>query len=101
MENGHELYCTTIKSKPEDGWQWGIYDNNQEDPNDRAYPIYRGGQNWGRPEKDEPNDHLPTLEHAHRQAEDHYQKLFPVGTDTGSHDSGVDYSDLNKFMGNL
>jgi hypothetical protein len=43
-------------------------------------------------------DHIPTLEHAKAQAQNHYQNMFPIGTDTGSHDSGVDYSDLSKFM---
>lgn len=43
-------------------------------------------------------DHIPTLEHAKAQAQNHYQNMFPIGTNTGSHDSGTDYSDLNKFM---
>lgn len=43
----------------------------------------------------------PTREHAIAAAERAYQWLFPLGTDTGGHDSGVDYSDLNKFMGEL
>jgi hypothetical protein len=43
----------------------------------------------------------PTREHAIRAVEKKYRQMFPIGTDTGKHDSGVDYSDLNKFMGEL
>jgi hypothetical protein len=46
-------------------------------------------------------DYIPTLEDAKAEAEEHYKKMFPLGTNTGKHDSGVDYSDLNKFMGEL
>ena len=42
-----------------------------------------------------------SADEAKQLAEEHYQRLFPLGTDTGRHDSGVDYSDLNKFMGEL
>jgi hypothetical protein len=41
----------------------------------------------------------PTKEHAMRAIEKRYREKFPIGTNTGPHDSGVDYSDLNKFMG--
>lgn len=30
-----------------------------------------------------------------------YQYVYPLGTNTGTHDSGVDYSNLNKFMDEL
>jgi len=30
-------------------------------------------------------------------AEQAYQQKYPIGTNTGPHDSGVDYSDLNSF----
>lgn len=43
----------------------------------------------------------PTREHAMRAVEERYRQKFPIGTNTGPHDSGVDYSDLNKFMGEL
>jgi hypothetical protein len=43
----------------------------------------------------------PTLEKAIRAVEQRYRKMFPLGTNTGPHDSGVDYSDLSKFMGEL
>lgn len=100
LENGHDLYCTTVKSRPEKGWQWGIYDNTQENPEKRAYAIAQGGQSWGGFDDDKARqgDHLPTFEHARQQAENHYQKMFPMGTSTGTHDSGMDYSDLNSLM---
>lgn len=47
------------------------------------------------------SDHIPTLEDAKAQAQAHYQKMFPIGTNTGGHDSGVDYGDLNSYMRHL
>lgn len=38
---------------------------------------------------------------AMKGAEDHYKAMFPIGTNTGDHDSGVDYSDLNSFKDQL
>lgn len=35
-----------------------------------------------------------TREQARAAAEKHYEQLFPLGTDTGGHDSGVDYDDI-------
>lgn len=46
------------------------------------------------------NSH-PDRESAIAAAESAYQQMFPLGTNTGNHDSGVDYSDLSKFMGEL
>ena len=43
------------------------------------------------------SDHIPSLGHAKQQAEEAYQKMFPLGTNTGGHESGNDYSDLNSF----
>jgi hypothetical protein len=43
----------------------------------------------------------PTKEQAMRAVEKRYRETFPIGTNTGKHDSGVDYSDLNKFMGDV
>lgn len=40
----------------------------------------------------------PTREHAIRAVEKKYRQMFPIGTDTGPHDSGVDYSDINQIM---
>lgn len=45
--------------------------------------------------------HINTLEEAQQQAQEHYQRLFPIGTSTGGHDSGLDYSDLNSYMRHL
>lgn len=39
---------------------------------------------------------IATREEAQREAEEHYQKMFPIGTSTGFHDSGVDYDDIMK-----
>lgn len=99
LENGHVLYCTQIKSRPEMGWQWGIYDRNHPDPEVRANAVRAGGQHWGDSTLDGPRDHLPTAEHAKRQAEEHYKAMYPLGTDTGGHkspigDSGLDYESL-------
>lgn len=99
LENGHVLFVTgPPRDRPEMGWQWGIYDKNHPDPDIRAYPVRKGGQLWGGESPDDPSDHLPTAEHAKRQAIKNYKQMFPMGTDTGTHDSGVDYSDLNKIM---
>lgn len=97
LENGHVLYCTPIRNQPEDGWQWGIYDNNQEDPNKRACAIAQGGRNWGGFTKSDPHDHLPTFEHARQQVEEYYQRMFPLGASgAGGRDSGVDYDDIMR-----
>jgi hypothetical protein len=47
------------------------------------------------------SDHIPTLDDAKAQAQEHYQGMFPIGTNTGGHDSGLDYSDLNSYMRHL
>lgn len=36
-------------------------------------------------------------EEAKSGIENKYKELYPIGTNTGTHDSGVDYSDLNSF----
>jgi hypothetical protein len=40
----------------------------------------------------------PSREHAMRAIEKRYREKFPIGTSTGGHDSGVDYSDINQIM---
>ena len=47
------------------------------------------------------SDHIHTLDDAKAQAQSHYEGMFPIGTNTGSHDSGTDYSDLNSYMRHL
>lgn len=88
LENGHRLNVssgTWGSNRPPWRWYWGIYDA------DDNHVIGSGDH--------DPPPHSP--EEARQAAEAAYQKLFPIGTDTGGHDSGVDYSDLNKFMGEL
>jgi hypothetical protein len=60
-----------------------------------------GGSRWKGLPGAAATEHLPTREHAQAQAEEVYRRLHPIGTNTGGHDSGTDYSDLNKFMGEL
>lgn len=100
LENGHKL---TVRrwANPGSSWSNGPWDFmidgvssipelSNYHPSDDSYATlghaYQG---------------LPTKEHAMQAAEDAYRRLTPAGTNTGGHDSGVDYSDLNKFMGEL
>ena len=95
LENGHSLHIGSGQwgsNRPSDTY----WDYHIADPS--GLIIASGGWDEG------PNHQNPTIrspEEAKRQAEEHYEKLFPIGSDTGKHDSGVDYSDLNKFMGEL
>jgi hypothetical protein len=90
LENGHSL---TVSSG-----NWGgtspqhvYWDYHIQDPHGETV-AYRGMPGHPR---------IRTADEAKSLAEAHYEQLFPIGTDTGPHDSGVDYSDLNKFMGEL
>lgn len=97
LENGHSLQV----------WQWGrqYYDDPENYPNGPGEEDLKHGSGdkwhsqiygpdeeglydkWGHSSKEE----------AMRDAEQHYEKMFPIGTDTGGHDSGTDYSNLNSF----
>lgn len=101
LENGHTLEISSGRwggSGPQHMfWDYHIADH---DGNTLAYRGFPATDNY----PPETNSHPPRMrsaEEAKKEAEDHYQRLFPIGTDTGPHDSGVDYSDLNKFMGEL
>lgn len=88
LENGHHL---TIGSgnwgnNRGDRWFWHVNDGE-------GNTLHSWSTGGGEPEY--------SADAAKQKAEQAYQRLFPIGTDTGKHDSGVDYSDLNKFMGEL
>lgn len=89
LENGHRLHIssgTWGSNRRPWRWHWGIYDA------DDNY-ITGSGEH-------DPPGHSP--EEARSSAEEKYKELFPVGkANTGTHDSGVDYSNLNKFMDEL
>ena len=88
-ENGHQLYVYRVR-RP-DGFAWSIYAPHQDSDNPATMTMVDGaGHRYG--------DEIPSVEHAKAAAEEAYKKLFPIGTDTGPRESGVDYSDLNKFM---
>lgn len=95
LENGHRFSVGQSFLTP-GAWGYNIYGPATEDeewPQIAESPVHMVNGK-------ERHQNL-TREQAREAAEQHYQKLFPIGTDTGSHDSGVDYSDLNKFMGEL
>lgn len=101
LENGHVL---AIQNHGEHGWNWTLFapaghleDAHGGPPTPITQLVTGGGTRWEGLPGFYSTDHLPTREHARQQAEEAYQKLYPIGTDTGSHDSGVDYSDLNRF----
>ena len=101
LENGHRLSVGQSFLTP-GSWGYTIYGAPTEDnewPQIAESPVINKDTHPNYPNawKHE----MLTREQARDAAEKHYEKLFPIGTDTGSHDSGVDYSDLNKFMGEL
>ena len=95
LENGHRLSVGQSFLTP-GAWGYNIYGPATEEnewPQVAESPVHNVNGK-------ERHENL-TREQARDAAEKHYEKLFPIGTDTGSHDSGVDYSDLSKFMGEL
>lgn len=114
LENGHRLrvWDDTITEPrwapggdipPEPaGSHWkGGFDHGVDFPSDPdAGPPYPEHPAWTAVyEEDSPlrAKAYPTREQAMRAVEKKYREMFPLGTDTGPHDSGIDYSDLNKF----
>lgn len=105
LENGHELHAWSYDDDggtPEDyGWSWAVVDPSKypAEPNkysghvDPEHHLLTGGDDGS-----DDGDYIPTLDEAKSRAEAAYQKHVPLGTDTGTHDSGVDYSDLNQLM---
>lgn len=106
LENGHVLKVNTYHSTPhlnipaDHGWGYEIHDPSKypEEPSkyeqhDGEHLLGAGGGDYHEDQED-----FPTRAHAQQAAEQHYQKLFPMGGGgSGGHDSGVDYSDLNSF----
>ena len=105
MENGHWLQVNGLPNHPDPRVGYGAMINlggHPETPwaetqHERIplAPFATSG-----PHEEIPHlrrESFPSREQAMRFAEDHYRKLFPIGTNTGPHDSGVDYSDLNSF----
>lgn len=106
MENGHGLVAHEADN-PENGFHWSIYEPAPFTPKPGSPMaglmklVSFGGSGRDQTPSLYSGEHLPTLEHAKQQAEQAYQELYPIGTDTGSHDSGVDYSDLNSYLRHL
>lgn len=95
LENGHTLAAMPpSQTNPDRGAEWYLWTGGGGDED-----VTGGGRGWEGDPRAHSTDHLPTIEHAMAAAEEAYAKLYPIGTDTGPHDSGVDYSDLNKFLG--
>lgn len=105
LENGHVL---TIDNDPKHGWQWALFEPSGTMIGDDGIPVpvsdlrTGGGSRWKGIPGATATEHLPTREHAQSQAEDAYRRLYPIGTNTGGHDSGVDYDDffrnLNDYL---
>lgn len=100
LENGHKLEVLGVgrQSWNEEPNRWvAFYHDGQTD--DR-YPNTRpqDGHSVINPDHHpSPGNHFwPSKEHAMQAAENAYQKAYPIGTDTGGHDSGVDYDDIMR-----
>ena len=88
-ENGHHL--TVYRVRRPDGFAWSIHAPHRESDNPATMTMVDGaGHRYG--------EEMPSVEHAKAAAEEAYKRLYPIGTDTGPRESGVDYSDLGKFM---
>lgn len=108
LENGHTLSVHQDRSKPHEGWSWGLTvpmgtltDADGGNPQQMLNLVTGGGKNWEKINGAYATDHLPSREHAIHQAQEAYKQLYPMGTNTGGHDSGNDYSDLNSYMKHL
>ena len=94
MENGHRLYLMEKNpSLPE-----------EERPYFASiwHPGKDSGVDWHPSETvldtGHPDSEIKGFGNARVALEQAYKQMFPIGTNTGPHDSGVDYSDLNRFM---
>ena len=101
LENGHKMMVSSGQwggSGPSHMfWDYHIADH---DGQTLAYRGFPATDNYP-PETGSHPPRMRTADEAKSAAEEHYQRLFPIGSDTGKHDSGIDYSDLSKFMGEL
>lgn len=109
LENGQELHAWSYQHDDRSrdyGWTWAIRnphgDETGWDENNQMW-LSGGGPDSPIHDEDEDEDAIyPDLDSAVKKAEEKYRKLYPLnGPGTGTHDSGVDYSDLNRFMGEL
>jgi hypothetical protein len=89
LENGHQLEVLGMPNSP--------VRVNDKPAGYAAYVNQPTSNSYVHPPSDGPTHHWPSREHAMEAAEAAYQQKFPIGSDTGPHDSGVDYSDLNSF----
>lgn len=111
LENGHRLRVwddsQTEPSRgreaepPSSHWKGG-WDEGEDFPNDPDMPGYPNNQHpyWEAVyDEDSPlrAKAYPSREQAMRAVEQRYRQKYPLGTSTGSHDSGVDY-DINDIM---
>ena len=93
LENGHSLSAFNDPHKK----TWFAYINH---PGTRAEPDQ--GADSGLPYSTYVGGVHDSKEAVMQAAEQKYEQMFPVGgSNTGPHDSGTDYSDLSKFMGEL
>ena len=108
LENGHQLGVFPSNPRnPEDGWDWYVWHGPKDDRGDRN--VTGGGRGWDGDDRAYSSGHrFPTRDHAQAAAEAAYSQLFPLGTSTGGHDSGVDYTqymnpqdDLGDDYGNI
>jgi hypothetical protein len=105
LENGHVL---AIQDHGKYGWNWTMFapaghmeGMNGGPPETVTELVTGGGARWKGLPGFYSTDHIPTREHARQQAEEAYKRLYPIGTDTGGHDSGTDYSDLSGYLRHL
>lgn len=87
--------------KPGSHWKGG-WDEGEDFPNDPDMPGYPNNQHPHWEAVYDENSPLrakayPSREQAMRAVEQRYRQKYPLGTSTGSHDSGVDY-DINDIM---
>lgn len=96
------MWDDTDYSNPQEtpGGQWkGGFDHGEDFPSDpnqptRMHPAYTAVYDENSPLRAKA---YPSKEHAMQAIEQRYRQTFPIGTNTGPHDSGVDYSNLNDF----
>ena len=105
LETGHELHVWThdTDNDVEDSWNWAIHDPSQGEYGD----LISAGPDANDTAKDTSTvahaDHIGGIDEAKRQAEQAYEKMFPINKlrdmkHPTRGDSNIDYSDLNRFM---
>lgn len=105
LEEGGYQMGDLPAEKPGSHWKGG-FDHGVDFPKDpAAYAAAGYPANWGPDYTSVHHDDsklrakaYPTREEAMRAVEQKYRQMFPIGTNTGTPDSGTDYSDLNSLM---